>query len=87
MVAAVQFANALKNPDGTDFKLLGFQRDILEDVFGSLDKSGAREVRRAFLTCGRQNGKTALASIICLFELFTRPSGNDICSVERRVPI
>ncbi len=74
------FAGCLKNPDGTSFALLPFQQDIIREVFEPTNADGTRTVRKAFLTCARQNGKSSLAAVVLLYLLYTAPPNNDVAS-------
>lgn len=69
----VKFIELLKVPSGfnqgENFKLLDFQKAFLKDIYGTHDKGAKRTVRRAILSMGRKNGKTALIACLVLFHL------------------
>lgn len=53
---------------GQPFKLRAFQRKFIQDVYGPV-KNNKRTVRRAILSMGRKNGKTALIAALVLVHL------------------
>lgn len=55
---------------GQLMKLLPFQREFIEAVYGPRTPDGRRQVRTALLSCGRKNGKTGLAAGLALCHLF-----------------
>jgi phage terminase large subunit-like protein len=55
--------------EGNTFKLLQFQKDFINDIYGPVDKNGKRIVRRAILSMGRKNGKTMLTAALVLVHL------------------
>jgi phage terminase large subunit-like protein len=55
--------------EGKPFKLLPFQKEFIRAIYGPVDESGNRIVRRAILSISRKNGKTALISCIALVHL------------------
>lgn len=69
----IDFIEALTVPsgkgEGGPFKLRPFQRKFIRDVYGAVDKGGNRRVRRAILSIGRKNGKTALIAALVLTHL------------------
>lgn len=69
----VRFIETLTVPsgkgEGKPFKLRKFQRRFIEDIYGPMDRGGNRVVRRAVLSIGRKNGKTALIAALVLAHL------------------
>lgn len=69
----IEFVEALTVPSGKGqgepFKLRTFQRKFISDVYGPLNKTGNRVVRRAILSLARKNGKTALIAALVLVHL------------------
>ena len=55
-----------------DRPLLPYQRHLLSQIF-SLDKDGRLSVRRAYLSMGRQNGKSYLAGTVIAYWLHRMP--------------
>lgn len=55
--------------EGKPFKLLEFQKKFIRAIYGSVDKNHDRIVRRAILSLGRKNGKTALIACLVLVHL------------------
>lgn len=56
--------------EGQKFKLLPFQKEFINDVYGPVDKDNKRIVRRAILSMGRKNGKTMLSACLALVHLW-----------------
>ncbi len=54
---------------GQPFKLDGFQREFIEDLYRFDPKTGRRVVRRALLGVAKGNAKSELEAAIDLFEL------------------
>jgi phage terminase large subunit-like protein len=55
--------------EGKPFKLLPFQKEFIRAIYGPVDEEGKRVVRRAILSLGRKNGKTALIACLVLVHL------------------
>ena len=54
---------------GKPFKLDPFQKRFIRDVYGPRTAAGTRRIRRAILSIGRKNGKTALIAALVLVHL------------------
>jgi phage terminase large subunit-like protein len=54
---------------GKPFKLLPFQKQFIREIYTPRDKQGKRLVRRAILSMGRKNGKTAIIAALVLAHL------------------
>jgi len=72
---AVNFISMLRHTTGEwygrPFKLMGWQEQIIRDVFGIVDKeTGYRQFRTAYVEIGKKNGKSELAAAIALYLLF-----------------
>jgi phage terminase large subunit-like protein len=69
----INFIEQLTVPSGKGqghpFKLRKFQKEFINDVYGSTDKAGNRLVRRAILSLSRKNGKSVLIGAIALVHL------------------
>ena len=70
---ALAFCSTLKATSG-DFankplQLLPFQKKLLIDVFGNIDKNGKRIIREVFMLVGRKNGKSQVSAAIALYML------------------
>lgn len=63
--------------EGGMFRLRPFQRDFIREVYGPLDRRGKRVVRRAILSMGRKNGKTAMIATLALVHLLGPESVNN----------
>ncbi len=70
---AVKFIERLKHTKGKwaghPLKLEGWQKFIVESIFGWIRPDGTRRYRRAYVEVARKNGKTTLASGISLYML------------------
>jgi phage terminase large subunit-like protein len=69
----IQFIECLIVPSGkgsgNPFKVRGWQRDFINDVYGPCNEDRTRIVRRAILSIARKNGKTALIAALVLVHL------------------
>jgi phage terminase large subunit-like protein len=65
---------------GQKFRLQPWQVEILQDVFGRVDKNGNRIIRQVYLEIPRKAGKTTLASAIALWLLIEGEPGAEIYS-------
>jgi len=65
---------------GKKFSLQGWQKEILRDVFGNVDRNGNRITRQVYLEIPRKAGKTTLASAIALWLLIEGEPGAEIYS-------
>jgi len=65
------FERVLKHPkeNYAPFILLPWQRFILASIFGRLNESGDRAIRRAYLEMAKKNGKSEFAAGIALYML------------------
>ena len=59
----------LKLPSGKPFILRPWQKEILGDLFGTLNEDGTRQYRKAYISMGRKNAKTTLSAAIILYFL------------------
>jgi phage terminase large subunit-like protein len=69
--SAVMFVNQLKHTQGRwwnqPFELIGWQEQILRDLFGIVHKSDeCRQFRRAYIELPKKNGKSELAAAVAL---------------------
>lgn len=69
----IAFIQCLTIPSGEGqgqaFKLRDWQKRFIRDVYDPADKNGRRQVRRAVLSVGRKNGKTALIAALAIAHL------------------
>jgi len=87
----INFIELLKIPSGKlagqRFKLMPFQKEFINDVYGPITKDGKRIVRRAILSMGRKNGKTMLTAALMLVHLVgperSINSENYSCATDR----
>ena len=54
---------------GLPFRLVTWQRDFVEAIFGNVDARGRRKTRIAYLQIARKQGKSELAAAIALYML------------------
>ena len=71
---AVNFISMLKHTTGEwygkPFQLMGWQEQIIRDIFGIVGEDGYRQFRTAYVEIGKKNGKSELAAAIALYLLF-----------------
>lgn len=71
---AVAFIEQLKHTKGKwagkPFKLMPWQKKIILDIFGNVNKDGFRIVRTAYIEIPKKNGKSELAAAVALYLLF-----------------
>ena len=69
----IQFIETLTIPSGHGqgerFELMPWQKRFIKDIYEPHFKDGRRAVRRAILSVGRKNGKTALIAGLVLAHL------------------
>jgi len=65
------FENVLKHSKGATagqpFKLLPWQKYVLGEIFGRVNKDGTRQYRQAYIEIPKKNGKSTLLAGICLY--------------------
>ena len=61
------FDEVLYKPIG--FRLLGWQRKVLRDIFGTVDEHGVRRYRRAYVSVAKKNGKSFLVGGLPIYHL------------------
>lgn len=70
---AVLFIEQLKHTKGVwsgkRFQLLGWQEEIIRNIFGVIKPNGYRQFNTAFVEIGKKNGKSELAAAIALYML------------------
>ena len=71
---AVKFIKSLKHSKGKwageNFKIAYWQEKIIRDIFGTVNPSGTRQYRTAYIEIPRKNGKSELSAAIALYLLF-----------------
>ena len=69
----IEFIEKLRIPEGMDqgknFVLRDWQKDIIRGVYGPVDSSGIRIVRKGIFSVGKKNGKTPIIAAIALAHL------------------
>jgi phage terminase large subunit-like protein len=82
---AVQFIELLKHTKGqwagVAFNLPDWQKQIVRDIFGTVNDDGRRQYRTAYIEIPRKNGKSELGAAIALYLLFgDKETGAEIYS-------
>lgn len=71
---AVQFFESLKHTkgqfNGQPFVLLPWERQIIQDVYGTLRDDGTRQYKYIYIEIPKKNGKSELAAAAALYHLF-----------------
>jgi phage terminase large subunit-like protein len=71
---AVKFFESLKHTKGRfagqPFKLLDWEKQIIRDVYGTLNERGYRQYKYVYLEIPKKNGKSELAAGAALYHLF-----------------
>ena len=76
---AIRFIELLKHTQdfhGVPFLLLPWQRQIVWDVYGTMNERKARQYRYAYLEVPKKNGKSELVAAIACLHLFDRTETN-----------
>lgn len=70
---------------GEPFLLLDWQYQVIWDVYGTVNESGYRQYRYAYLEIPKKNGKTELVAGLALYHLYNDPpSGQIYCVAAER---
>ena len=67
--AHIEFLELLKLTGdffGKPFKLLPWQRDVIGQVYGTVDERGRRQYQYAYLEIPKKNGKTELIASLAV---------------------
>jgi phage terminase large subunit-like protein len=86
---AIDFIQHLKLTDdfhGQNFTLIPWQKQIISDVYGSLNARGVRQYRYAYIECAKKNAKSALTSAVANLHLFNPNESNGqiyICAGDK----
>ena len=71
---AVRFINCLSHTKGKwaekPFELMGWQEQIIRDLFGVVKADGNRQFLQAYIEIAKKNGKSELAAAVALYLLF-----------------
>ena len=70
---------------GQPMKLLPWQREVIDDVYDTLDEDGGRRYKYAYLEIPKKNGKTEMIGALCVYHLFNDAPGGQIycCAADR----
>lgn len=70
---------------GKPFVLLPWQSEIIRDVYGTVDESGKRQYKYAYLEIPKKNGKSELIASLAIDHLLNdAPSGQIYCCAAER---
>lgn len=70
---------------GKPFVLLPWQSEIIRDVYGTVDETGKRQYKYAYLEIPKKNGKTELIASLAIDHLLNdAPSGQIYCCAAER---
>nr|DAG65740.1 MAG TPA: Large Terminase [Caudoviricetes sp.] len=86
--AHIEFLELLKLTGdffGKPFKLLPWQRDVIGQVYGTVDERGRRQYQYAYLEIPKKNGKTELIASLAVDHCLNDDAGGQIycCAAER----
>jgi phage terminase large subunit-like protein len=76
---AVKFIELLKHTEdfhGVPFSLLPWERQIVWDVYGTMNERGFRQYQNAYLEIPKKNGKSELVGAIACLHLFDKSEKN-----------
>jgi phage terminase large subunit-like protein len=81
----IQMLNLTDDFYGKQFKLQNWQRDILTNVYGTVNKQGYRQYNYAYLEIPKKNGKTTLIAAIAVYHLVCDTDEGQIycCAADR----
>jgi phage terminase large subunit-like protein len=70
---------------GQPFVLRPWQKKIIRQIYGTVNRDGCRQYRRGYLEIPKKNGKTTLIAALGLYHLVCDPPGGQIfcCAAEK----
>ncbi|MCM3145370.1 terminase TerL endonuclease subunit [Brevibacillus sp. MER 51] len=85
----IEFMSMLQGVDdfyGQPLTLLDWQISLLQDVYGTVNESGYRQYRYAYLEMPKKNGKTTMIAGLTLYHLVCDGPGGQIycCAADRQ---
>lgn len=72
---AIRFISLLKHTGdfhGMPFEPMGWQTQIISDVFGTMNQRGVRQFRTAYIETPKKNGKSEFLGAMALLHLFSK---------------
>lgn len=86
IIQFIQMLNLVDDFYGQPFLLQKWQHDILWDVYGTVNDSGYRQYRYAYLEIPKKNGKTTLIAGLGVTHLTLDPPGGQIycCAADKQ---
>lgn len=76
---AVRFIELLKltaDFHGQPYRMIDWQRDLVRDVFGTLNERGVRQYRHVYVEIAKKNAKSQLAAALGALQLFNKHEPN-----------
>src|SRR6266498_705294 len=86
---AVRFVELMKltgDFHGQPFNLMDWQRQIIWDVYGTINPRGVRQYRYVYVECAKKNAKSQMTSGVGNLQLFSRDEPNGqivLCAGDR----
>lgn len=86
---AIRFIELMKltgDFHGKPFQLMPWQKQIVRDVYGTMNERGVRQFRHVYVECAKKNAKSQLTSGIGNLHLFNRDEPNGqivLCAGDR----
>jgi phage terminase large subunit-like protein len=70
---------------GKRFILQDWQKEVIQNVYGTIKEDGFRQYREGYLEIPKKNGKTNLIAALGLYHLTCDPPGGEIycCAAEK----
>lgn len=70
---------------GKQMTLLPWQREVIDDVYDTVNEDGSRRYKYAYLEIAKKNGKTELIGALAVYHLFNDAPGGQIycCAADR----
>jgi len=84
----IQFIQMLKLTDdfyGKPFKLMDWQKEVIENVYGTVKETGYRQYKYAYLEIPKKNSKTTTIAALAVYHLTCDPEEGQIycCAADR----
>lgn len=85
VIEFIQYLKLVGDFTGQPFVLQKWQKEILRNVYGTVNDSGYRQYQFIYLEVPKKNGKTPLVAALGLYHLVNDPPGGEIycCAAER----
>ena len=85
VIEFIEMLNLTGDFYGQQFKLMDWQKEIIWNIYGTLNDKGTRQYQFAYLEIPKKNGKTELTAALSLYHLVNDPPSGQIycCAAER----